>query len=95
MTDEIHKAHRLYALGMSEEHHPNLSPSRFPALNECIHYEPIPLDSESRKRGILIHAYAARMLLNEPVGSVPREEIEHAGKGEWIAKEVRKILAEP
>jgi hypothetical protein len=75
-----------------EHHHPKLSPSRFPAFERCIHYEPIQLDSESRRRGLLIHAYAARMLMNEPIGSVPMEEVDAAGRGEWIAKEIRKIL---
>ena len=69
------------------EHHPSLSPSRFPAFAKCIHYEPIPLDSESRKRGTLIHEYAARILRDEPLGSIPMEEVDAAGRGEWIAVE--------
>ena len=47
---------------MSEEHHKSLSPSRFPALSRCIHYEPLPMDSESRERGIKIHQYYAQLL---------------------------------
>ena len=76
------------------EHHQSLSPSRFPALDKCIHYAPIPLDSESRKRGSLIHEYAARILKDEPLGSIPMEEVEVAGRGEWIANQVRKYLTE-
>ena len=79
---------------MSEEHHPNLSPSRFPAFDKCIHYEPILLDSESRKRGTKIHEYAAKFLREQAIGSVPMEEVEFAGKGEWIANEVRRTLSE-
>ena len=44
------------------EHHATLSPSRFPALAKCIHYEPVQLDSEARLRGIKIHQYMAKFL---------------------------------
>ena len=76
------------------EHHATLSPSRFPAYAKCIHYEPLPLDSESRKRGIKIHSYAARFLSDEPIGSVSQEDIEAAGLGEKIARQVRETLTE-
>ena len=77
-----------------KEHHPSLSPSRFPALAQCIHYEPIPIDSESRKRGTLIHEYAAKILRDQPIGSVPMEQVNAVGCAEWIAKEVRRTLSE-
>ena len=52
------------------------------------------MDSESRKRGSLIHEYAARILKGESMGSVSMEQVDAAGRGEWIATEVRKILTE-
>ena len=52
------------------------------------------MDSESRKRGILIHEYAARILKGESMGSVSMEQVDAVGRGEWIAAEVRKTLTE-
>ena len=73
------------------DHHPTLSPSRFPALAHCIHYQPVQLDSVSRARGTKIHEYMARFL-NGPGGSWPKEDIEYAAKGEWLAKEIRRVI---
>lgn len=73
------------------EHHPTLSPSRFPALAHCIHYEPVKLDSAARTRGTKIHQYMARFL-SGPAGSWPREDIEYAAKGEWLAEQIRELI---
>ena len=74
------------------EHHASLSPSRFPAFQHCIHYESLLVDSESRRRGTKIHEYAAKFLREQAIGSVPMDEVEFAGKGEWVANETRKCM---
>lgn len=74
-----------------EAHHASLSPSRFPALAKCIHYEPTQIDSAARARGIKIHQYCARFL-RETVSSWPKEDIEYAKLGQWLAKEIRELI---